>query len=448
MFKSRSDQKTNHSKENSNSFRNLWINNWFKVLIIIFALLIFFFIWEQINQKILLLFFTILPLFLGYGFSFLLEPIIHFFSKFFSLKLSRIIVFIFFVLFILALVLGLFFLFFVQINDLYRIFFYKKGGDEFQKFLIQIKETEGDKITDLKFYKQGQNFILKYKNLDESPEKIITISKDEVAGIFVLLLKIAVSLSFLKTLCFAIISWIYSNLADYAYLTLLFNNIEIIFLFLFLFFFTVIIAGFSIGKGTIFFNKFWNFLTHNYDQEISNKLKIRLRKNLGAWAKGLLIVQLYILIFSGLFIFVGGIIFASTSSYDDSAIVLTLFMSLCNLVPYIGPTVGFLPIITVGLIDIVNNGISLFSSWVPFIIAVGGCLLVQAGESALVSPFVYSRQAKVEPVTVIIGLAITGVLFGVWAMPLAIPIILIFKVIYKTIYQEKLPQKESELSTT
>ncbi len=443
----RSGKENNFNRKNDKNpfFQNLFNVRWFRIAICFVLFLLFLLLWQQVGQKFTLLMFTVLPLFVGYGLSHLLEPINQFFRRFFSKRVSQIIVFCFFLFFTLSLVLGLFFILFIQLDDLYRKFLFKTGNVEFETFLKDIvKKREGNEIKDFNFVKSSSDsFELSYSTSTDSiisgtgSIKKITVMKNEVAGIFILLLSIASSLPFLKGICFTGIDWIYSNLTNYGYLRSLFANLETIVLFLYLFFFTIVIAAFSLGKTKGFFNKIWYFLTKDHDKNKMEQLKVELRQNLSAWGKGLLIVQLYIFIGSGLFLFVAGIIFSSWSSYDEAAIVLTLFMTFCNLVPYIGPAIGFIPIVSVGLIDVVNEGVNNFGSWAPFIVAFGGCFLVQIGELSLVSPLVYSRQVKLNPIAIIVGLSIFGVLFGVFWMPIAIPTILIIKIIYQTVYEKE-----------
>lgn len=71
------------------------------------------------------------------------------------------------------------------------------------------------------------------------------------------------------------------------------------------------------------------------------------------------------------------------------------------------------------------------------IIAAGGCLLVQLGESALVSPLVYSYKMKLRPITIIFAIALFGVVFGVLSMPFAIPILIFSKIIAKVVYKKE-----------
>lgn len=418
-------------------WREIFTARWVRILIAFLAFLVFLLLWNQINYQFTVVIFTILPLFVGYGLSYLLEPISRFFQQFFSKRTSQFLVFIFFLIFALALVLGLFFLFFIQLNGLYKKFFYQTGNLEtFLRDLdkYEIKELTLNRISDPDF-----DFKLTYQTLEGSgwTGKEITFAKKSVAGVFILLLQISTSFQFLQGICFSLISWLNKNVTNYGYLQILWGNWQGIVLILYLLFFTIVIGAFSLGKGRTFFGKLWHFFAKDYEPDVAQKLKVDLKKNLSAWARGLLIVELYIMVGTGISVFTAGIIFSSWSSYVEASIVLTLFMTLCNLIPYIGPVIGFSPIVTIGLIDVVSEGADVFLSWVPLIIAFGGCFLVQIGESTVVSPLVYSHQVKLSPITIIMGLAVAGVIFGIFWMPLAIPVILITKIFYQTLYQQK-----------
>lgn len=437
----------NFNSKIPSSLKGLFTVRWLRVAFCFLLFLFFLFLWKQVGQKFTLLIFTILPLFIGYAFSYLLEPVNNFFCRFFSERMSKIIVFICFLVFTLSIVFGLLFIFVIQLNDLYQKFLYRTGSDQFRDFLEKyVKKDDGRQIQNLQFVKDSaaNQFKLSYSISSKGAETItMKFAQNEVAGVFILLLKIATSIPILKGVCFSLINWVYTNLANYSYLHSVFNNLGFILLFLYVFFFTIIIAAFSLGKGSHFYHKIWYFLTKDYDAKIGNRLKVDLKKNLSAWGKGLLIVQLYIFIGTFLFLFTAGMIFSSWSSYDDVAIVLTLFMTLCNLVPYVGPTIGFVPIICIGLIDVVNYGVDSFTAWVPLIIAFFGCFLIQLGESAFISPTVYSYKVNLNPIWIIVGLAVFGVMFGVLWMPIAIPIMLIFKIIYQVINDKEYEKKVS-----
>ena len=461
---------------NSPFWKQVLLVRWLRVLIAFLIFLIFLLLWSYVNYQFTILLLTVLPLFIGYAFSYFLQPVNVFFQRFFSEKTSRILVFILFLILTLALVLGLFFIFFIQLDSLYKKFLYQTQGlDEFLRFL------DTTEVKNLQFVRTGnETFEISYDVLigdesvsenvagitgDESvskdatintenvaPSKAIsspfkskraTINTEDVAGIFVLLLHIAVNFQFLQGICFSFMVWLDQNVTNYGYLQTLWNNWQGIALILYLLFFTIIIAAFSLGKGSSFFDKVWFFFTKDYEPTVAEKLKLELKKNLSSWGRGLLIVELYIMVGTGFFLFTAGIIFSDWSSYVESSIVLTLFMTLCNLVPYIGPTIGFIPIVSIGLIDVVNHGVDSFVSWIPFIIAVVGCFSVQIGESAFVSPLVYSYKVNLSPTTIIVGLAVTGVVLGVFWMPLTIPAILVFKIFYQVF--QKGSEKKSNI---
>lgn len=417
-------------------WQKVFAPRWVRILIVFLAFLIFLLLWSQVSYQFTAVVFTILPLFIGYGLSYLLQPVNNFFQQFVSKRTSQILVFIFFLIVALGLIFGLFFLFFVQLDGLYRRFFYQTGN--LKTFLQDLKQSQG--VDNLQLSRFGSDkFKLKYSLLINNALKTeeTIFNKKTVAGVFVLLLQISTSFPLLQGICLSLVGWLNENITDYAYLRILWNNWQGIVLILYLLFFTIIIGAFSLGKGEGFFDKLWKFFVSDYEPAVAQQLKVDLKRNLSAWARGLLIVELYIMVGTGISLFTAGIIFSSWSSYLEAGIVLTLFMTLCNLIPYIGPTIGFIPIITIGLIDVVNHGADLFVSWLPFIIAFLACWLVQIGESAVVSPLVYSYQVKLSPILIIVALALTGVIFGFFWMPLAIPAMLVGRIFYQTLYQKK-----------
>lgn len=106
----------------SSFWREVFSARWVRILIAFVAFLVFLLLWNQINYQFTVVIFTVLPVFVGYGLSYLLDPVSRFFQQFFSRKTSQIFVFIFFLIFTLGLVLGLFFLSLFSLTDCTKSF--------------------------------------------------------------------------------------------------------------------------------------------------------------------------------------------------------------------------------------------------------------------------------------------------------------------------------------
>ena len=99
--------------------------------------------------------------------------------------------------------------------------------------------------------------------------------------------------------------------------------------------------------------------------------------------------------------------------------VFGLFCAITNIIPYVGPYIGGVPAVIVGLSISPMTG--LFA-----LIAV---VIAQLLESYFLQPVVMGKTMKLHPVTIMIGLLIFGHFFGIIGMILATPVISILKTI-------------------
>jgi predicted PurR-regulated permease PerM len=88
-----------------------------------------------------------------------------------------------------------------------------------------------------------------------------------------------------------------------------------------------------------------------------------------------------------------------------------------NLIPYVGPFIGGVPVVViVALNDTTPN------YWVTIAVA-GVIVFVQSLESLFLQPYVMGKQTKLHPVTILLGLAVFGAMFGVIGLLISTPII-------------------------
>lgn len=85
---------------------------------------------------------------------------------------------------------------------------------------------------------------------------------------------------------------------------------------------------------------------------------------------------------------------------------IALFLSITNLIPYIGPYIGAIPIIIYEYLTHSELGI------ISFIIIV----IIQYFESSYIQPYLFSKCIHIHPVILIISLSLFGDLFGIVGM--------------------------------
>ncbi len=113
------------------------------------------------------------------------------------------------------------------------------------------------------------------------------------------------------------------------------------------------------------------------------------------------------------------------------ATFLSLFAALTNLIPYVGPVVGFLPAMAIALVNGYNT--------IDTTLMIGVYLAAQIIDAALLVPFVLARIVDLHPVTVIVSIIIGGQVMGVVGMLISIPLASVLKVTLGTIYRLMAP---------
>lgn len=132
-----------------------------------------------------------------------------------------------------------------------------------------------------------------------------------------------------------------------------------------------------------------------------------------------------------LYVFAGAFVCFSFAGLPG-AFLFAAIAGVMDIVPYFGPWIGALPAVLSGL---VNEGTSI---WIIII----GIIIVQMGESFIVSPLVMSKELKLSPLLIIIVMLLTGQIFGLLGMVIALPMIALIKVTFD--YARKLYQMQKE----
>jgi len=104
-----------------------------------------------------------------------------------------------------------------------------------------------------------------------------------------------------------------------------------------------------------------------------------------------------------------------------ASIVLALTAALFNVVPYLGPFLGGIPIFLMALsVDIKTALLSVIL-----------IMSVQTIEAYILQPKIMSKSVKIHSVTVVSGVLIFGALFGIWGVVIATPTLSIINVLLK-----------------
>lgn len=115
------------------------------------------------------------------------------------------------------------------------------------------------------------------------------------------------------------------------------------------------------------------------------------------------------------------------------AILLSGFISLMNIIPFVGPYIGGIPAVLVAL----GKSKKLAAFIVAFL------FVSQEIESDIINPIIMSQCVKINPLLIVISVTIIGKVFGIFGMIFAVPILILFKIIYEYYLESKIPNNSS-----
>ncbi len=151
------------------------------------------------------------------------------------------------------------------------------------------------------------------------------------------------------------------------------------------------------------------FIPKKHRQNVHKLLSI-ISEQIFSFVKGTGLIAILVFIVSCVAFMVSGL---------KGAVFFALWNAITNIIPYIGPWIGGIPIVVFAFSTDFRLGI------IVLIIVV----IIQILESYILHPIVMSKTMKLHPVTIILGLLIFGHFFGIIGMLLATPITAILKTI-------------------
>ena len=114
----------------------------------------------------------------------------------------------------------------------------------------------------------------------------------------------------------------------------------------------------------------------------------------------------------------------------SNAIVIAFLCALLNLIPYIGPLIGSVLMVTLTMTS--NLSLDFQSQILPTTIYVMiGYAIAQLVDNFFSQPFIFSKSVKSHPLEIFLIIIIGGLLFGVIGMIIAVPTYTAIKVILK-----------------
>ena len=101
-------------------------------------------------------------------------------------------------------------------------------------------------------------------------------------------------------------------------------------------------------------------------------------------------------------------------------LLLSILISITNIIPYIGPYIGGIPAVLIGFT--ISNKIGLLSLIIV--------IISQFIESTFIHPIIMSKALNIHPILILIGLIVFGHFFGIIGMLISTPLVSIIKSLY------------------
>ena len=137
----------------------------------------------------------------------------------------------------------------------------------------------------------------------------------------------------------------------------------------------------------------------------------KIDKQVGNYVKGKLLSCLALGIMISIFLTIAGV---------DFAFVIGIISMFADIIPYIGPLVGFIPAFIFAIIDSPAKALA-----VIIIFPVANWL-----QNNIIMPKIFADTLGMHPFTVLIAILVGGFLFGFVGMIFALPIVIIGQVVY------------------
>jgi len=187
----------------------------------------------------------------------------------------------------------------------------------------------------------------------------------------------------------------------------------------------VFISFFFLKDSKLFQNGLLTFVPNN--KEASMVTSIDKINNLLSRYFGGILLQLFILfvIYTITLLIVG----------VENAIVIAFLCSLFNIIPYVGPIIGGVIMITLTMTSFLGGDFSTVILPKTLYVLIG-LAIGQLVDNFFSQPFIFSNSVKSHPLEIFLVIIIAGLLFGVVGMVIAVPGYTAIKVILKEFLSE------------
>lgn len=169
-----------------------------------------------------------------------------------------------------------------------------------------------------------------------------------------------------------------------------------------------------------FIDKFRRVIPKKHKEEILELLR-EIDTAMSQFIRGRLLMAVMVGIATTIFLFLMGIEFA---------IVIGFITGLADIVPYIGPFLGFLPAVIFAFISSPIKAV-----WVGVFF-----ILIQWAENNILGPKVLGKTTGMHPLTILLAIIVGGTIFGVMGMILSVPAVSVSIILFNY-FKKRLAQR-------
>jgi putative permease len=183
------------------------------------------------------------------------------------------------------------------------------------------------------------------------------------------------------------------------------------------FFLSPLLGFFILKDGRRFSRDFLSLVPNEYFELVLN-MQYQINQQIGFFIRARILEALI----------VGGVVLIGLWSVGfPYAVILSIFAALTNLIPYIGPIIGAIPPIIIGLM---NHDSSIY---IMLVMAV--YILAQLVDMFVIIPLIVAKIVNMHPVTVILVVILGAQFMGVLGMIISIPVASACKVALTSFYK-------------
>jgi predicted PurR-regulated permease PerM len=174
---------------------------------------------------------------------------------------------------------------------------------------------------------------------------------------------------------------------------------------------TPILTFYFLVDKNYFKDRMMGFIPKKYRKD-SIALFREIDDSLSKFVRGKIIMAAYVGIATSIVLLIMGI---------DFAIVIGFITGIADIIPYIGPFLGFLPAVFFAYLISPLKAI-----WVAALF-----VFIQWAENNILAPKVIGETTGIHPLIILISIIIGGGVFGVLGMILAVPVVAIFIILFR-----------------